>query len=92
MYTFTYIASKLRLRRHIRPRPRRRSISRRPETGNSLLLRIELQSGFTVEGISTTAGNRLLVSSEGEHGKLENTVRKSYVIILEDMGNSQGRE
>ena len=40
-----------------------------PQTGNSLLLGIELQAGLAVEGVGTTTGNTLLITSEGEHGK-----------------------
>ena len=40
-----------------------------PQAGDGLLLSVELQAGLAVEGVGTTTGNTLLVTSEGEHGK-----------------------
>ena len=40
-----------------------------PQARHSLLLSVELQARLAVESISSTAGNTLLVSSEGKHGE-----------------------
>ena len=56
--------------RHVHRRLGRNSILAPPQTGHSLLLRVELQTGLAVECVGTAARNRLLVTSEGEHGEL----------------------
>jgi hypothetical protein len=59
------------MRRHVHARLRRNRIFTPPQTCHGLLLGIELKSRLAVESIRTTAGYRLFVAGEGEHGQLQ---------------------
>lgn len=56
--------------RHIDRRLGSNRVFAPPQTGHRLLLGVELKSGLAIESVRTAASNRLLVTSEGEHGEL----------------------
>jgi hypothetical protein len=60
----------LAVRGHIHGCLGRQRIFAPPQTGHCLLLGVELQPWLAVECVGTAARNRLLVTSEGEHGEL----------------------
>ena len=62
-----------------------------PQTCHRLLLCVELESGLAVEGVGTSASDRLFVTGEGEHGKLFCVSRLLFTASYKD-SNLQGRE
>ena len=59
---------------HVHRRLRSNRILAPPQTRHSLLLCVELQTRLAVKCVGTAARNRFLVTSEGEHGELSQSV------------------